>query len=57
MIAIMAGLRPALSTDASDTRGEAAVLSLPSGWWLLPSVIGGVAVWFQIGRALLSAIS
>lgn len=43
------------TTDTQTTRCATPwSLSVPPGWWLLPSVLGGLYLWCQIIAACLS---
>jgi len=48
----MAALTGARTKQAGD-REAVTSFAMPSGWWILPSVIGGGVVWFQIILAVL----
>ncbi|NEX47474.1 hypothetical protein [Pseudotabrizicola algicola] len=37
----------------AQERDATTSLAMPSGWWILPSVLGGGFVWFQIIRLAL----
>lgn len=48
-----------LAQEAADRDGAAAAAAdrqgrWPGGWWVVPAVVAGLALWALIGRALLS---
>ncbi|MCE6952954.1 hypothetical protein LAZ40_23195 [Cereibacter sphaeroides] len=44
---VIAAPAPAEAEELPDAEGR-----LPSGWWLLPSVIGGCGFWVALGFML-----
>lgn len=48
MMTVITGAR---AKDA-EHRDATTSLGLPSGWWIVPAVVGGCAVWYQIIMAL-----